>query len=73
MLVNKKYLRLSSIGVVIIGILALRIFYLPGLVFNQGNWDDEISWMNDSTTRSPTDQIFDWAICHQLFVSLRKC
>lgn len=57
MQVNKKYLRLSSIGVVIIGILALRIFYLPGLAFNQSNWDDEISWMYDLTTRSPIDFI----------------
>ena len=57
MQVNKKYSRLSSIGVVIIGILALRILYLPGLAFSQSNWDDEIGWVQDSTTRSAIDFI----------------
>lgn len=58
MQVKKTYLQLSLIGVATITILVLRIFYLPGLTFNQSNWDDEMSWVQDSKSRSAIDYIF---------------
>jgi hypothetical protein len=45
------------VGLVLVLVALFRLFYLPGVSFNQNVWDDEISWINDSNDRSTVDFI----------------
>ena len=44
--------KLLSVVFVILSFCVIRIFFLPGLSFNQGVWDDEIGWIKDSHNKS---------------------
>lgn len=52
---ESKYVVLSFLLLVFANI---RLFWLPGASFNSENWDDEISWIKDSSTRSPLEYVF---------------
>lgn len=46
---------LVSLAVLIIAF--IRLFFLPGVSFSQSIWDDEITWLKDSSNRSALDFI----------------
>lgn len=50
--------RYGALGLVILAIINLRLFWLPGFEFNSKNWDDEIGWIDDSQSRSAFEFIF---------------
>lgn len=52
---ESKYLVVSFLALLFINI---RLFWLPGVTFNSQNWDDEISWIKDSSIRSPLEYLF---------------
>lgn len=51
-------LRNLTLFVTVLAITSSRLFWLPGSLFNQQNWDDEIGWIKDSSSRSPLEFIF---------------
>ncbi len=52
---ESKYLVVSFLALLFVNI---RLFWLPGVTFNSQNWDDEISWIKDSSIRSPLEYLF---------------
>jgi len=57
---GKTYLaqpRNLALLLTILTISALRLFWLPGYSFNQHNWDDEISWVKESNSKSPVEYL----------------
>jgi hypothetical protein len=47
--------RKFSLFIAILLITISRLYWLPGHTFNQQNWDDEIDWIKESTSKSPIE------------------
>jgi len=54
---NARAKRFGITSLLVLLIVNLRLFWLPGLEFNTKNWDDEIGWINDSKSRSALEFI----------------
>jgi len=50
--------RYWSLGLILFSIINFRIFWLPGFEFNSRIWDDELSWLADSQSKSLLNFIF---------------
>jgi hypothetical protein len=50
--------KLITLGTAVVALAFARLFWLPGLTFNSENWDDEIGWLKDSSSRSPIEYLF---------------
>jgi hypothetical protein len=50
-------MRFGITSLLVLVIINLRLFWIPGFEFNTKNWDDEIRWINDSQSRSALEFI----------------